>query len=234
MNSRWPSAKEAPGANAIILYREVYGDDNNYSYSEYVRIKVLTEAGRRYADVELPFYDKGRRIVDISGRTIHPDGSVANFDGKVFSRSGHIMGKKVVVKAFTLPDVTVGSIVEYRYERRWDQNIVYNTWWYIQGELFTKHAKFFLRTYQRELNTRGGTHIFWNVFNLPPAVSPTNRSGLLSLEMNDIPAFEHEENSPPYEQLAMGVHVYYGGSDIKPMISGAVKVRNGRSRWTIS
>ena len=47
----------APGAPAIILYRQVDRDDNGMSSHEdnYVRIKILTEEGRKYADVEIPF-----------------------------------------------------------------------------------------------------------------------------------------------------------------------------------
>src|SRR5690349_15397268 len=62
----------APGAPAVILYREVDRNDLGRSshggvtvmenenltgrYEDnYVRIKILTEAGRKYADIEIPF-----------------------------------------------------------------------------------------------------------------------------------------------------------------------------------
>jgi Domain of Unknown Function with PDB structure (DUF3857) len=206
----------APGANAVILWREIFGDDNEYLSTEYVRIKVLNEAGRKWADVRLPYWDKGQRVVDISGRTIHPDGSIVNFDGQVFTKVDRYHGQKMEMKTFTLPDVTVGSIIEYRYSRRWDKYTVYNTFWDVQEELYQKHAKFLLKTYQRELDTKGSTHTFWNPMNLPHGVEIKNQSNMLTLEMNDIPAFEQEENMPPFQQLAMGVYIYYGGSDIKP------------------
>ena len=52
----------APGAPAIILYRQVDRDDSGLQGREYnyVRIKILTEEGRKYADIELPFL-KGHR-----------------------------------------------------------------------------------------------------------------------------------------------------------------------------
>ncbi len=48
------SVPEAPGASAVILYRQVDRDDsartgNQYNY---VRIKILTEEGRKYGDVK--------------------------------------------------------------------------------------------------------------------------------------------------------------------------------------
>ena len=69
----------APGAAAIILYRQVDRDDNSKTGDErnFIRIKILKEEGRKYADVEIP-YEKGSfdQIFGISGRKINPDGSV--------------------------------------------------------------------------------------------------------------------------------------------------------------
>jgi len=46
----------APGAPAIILFRQVDRDDNIHTPHEdnYFRIKILTEEGRKHADVEIP------------------------------------------------------------------------------------------------------------------------------------------------------------------------------------
>ena len=48
----------APGAPAIILFRQVDRDDTGRTAHEdnYVRIKILTEEGRKYGDIEIPFY----------------------------------------------------------------------------------------------------------------------------------------------------------------------------------
>jgi hypothetical protein len=63
-----------PGASAIILQRQEVADDMNNFHSTYKRIKVLNEAGRKYADVELPYNRRGFSISEVSGRTVHPDG----------------------------------------------------------------------------------------------------------------------------------------------------------------
>jgi hypothetical protein len=51
------SEPKAPGAPAIILFREVDRDDRGLTAHEdvYFRIKILTEEGRKYADIEIPF-----------------------------------------------------------------------------------------------------------------------------------------------------------------------------------
>src|ERR1700751_5420488 len=50
------SLPEAAGAHAVILFRQVEREDQLYGSSEhvYLRIKVLTEEGRKYADVDIP------------------------------------------------------------------------------------------------------------------------------------------------------------------------------------
>src|SRR5579864_9464484 len=49
-----------PGADAMILYRNDVVDAKNANYSgdseeEYIRYKIFTQAGTKYADIEIPF-----------------------------------------------------------------------------------------------------------------------------------------------------------------------------------
>src|SRR3954466_1671766 len=136
------------GAPAVILLREEVANDPQNYHSVYVRIKILTEAGRRYADVEIPYSRRNFKIEGVSGRTIRPDGSIVEFDGKVFDKMV-VKGKRgrgeqirVHVKSFTLPDVQVGSILDYRYSLRYDDHTFYAPEWIVQGELFQKSVSF--------------------------------------------------------------------------------------------
>jgi len=101
----------APSAAAIYLYREERADDKVHMHSLYVRMKILTEEGKKYADVEL-VYDHRRSfsIRAVDGRTIHSDGTVIPFTGKPYDK---VLEKTRTVsyqaKVFTLPDVQVGS-----------------------------------------------------------------------------------------------------------------------------
>jgi hypothetical protein len=65
------SEPQAPGAAAVILFREVDRDDNGRTSHEdnYVRIKILTEEGRKYGDVEIPFSKAEGEVVNIRART---------------------------------------------------------------------------------------------------------------------------------------------------------------------
>src|SRR3982074_627597 len=79
----------APGAAAIILYRQVGRDDDGHTSHEdsYIRIKILTEEGRKHADVEIPFLKGTQEVVHVRARTIRPDGSIADFGGQVFEKN---------------------------------------------------------------------------------------------------------------------------------------------------
>jgi hypothetical protein len=142
---------QAPGAPAIILYRQVDRDDrgNTAHEDDYYRIKILTEQGRKYADVEIPFFkENGINIVHIKARTIRPDGSTVNFEGKVFEKAiAKAKGLKYMAKTFTLPDVQVGSIIEYIYTLDLSEHYVYDSHWILSDELFTRSARFSLRPY---------------------------------------------------------------------------------------
>ena len=115
----------APGAAAIYLYRQVDRDDADFKQYNYSRIKILTEEGRKYADVEIPFVKGAENIRNLQARTIHRDGSIANFEGKAFEKTiVKSQGVKVLTKTFTLPEVQVGSIIEYRYTRESTPNMI--------------------------------------------------------------------------------------------------------------
>ena len=69
-------------------------------------MKKLNEASRKYADVELPYDRRGFSMgTEVSGQTIHPDGTVIPFRGQTLRQStGRGRNIRTHVKAFTLPD----------------------------------------------------------------------------------------------------------------------------------
>jgi hypothetical protein len=61
------------------------------------------------------------------------------------ARRGHIDEVRVHVKAFTLPDVQVGSIIEFRYSLRYADNTFVAPEWLVQEDLFQRRATFNLK-----------------------------------------------------------------------------------------
>jgi len=141
----------APGAPAIILYRQVDRDDSNprvpHEYN-YVREKIFTEEGRKNANVEIPFVKGDYSIVSIRARTVRQDGSSAVYDGKIYEKEiVKARGFKYLAKTFTLSDVQPGSIIEYHYMIDFAENKVFDSNWMLSSDLFTKSAKFTLKPY---------------------------------------------------------------------------------------
>ena len=202
----------APGAPAIILYREVNRDDTGLTAHEkdFVRIKILKEEGRKYADVEIPFNKgSGNNIVNIRAHTIHPDGSVSNFQGKPFDKSiVKAKGLKYMAKTFTLPDVDVGSIIEYSYTLDLAEHYVFDSEWILNDELFTKHAKFSLKPYSGSYDN---LHVRWSWHLLPGHAEPPKAGPdhIVRMEVNDVPAFQIEDFMPPEEELKARVNFVY-------------------------
>jgi hypothetical protein len=109
---------QQPGAPAIFLYREEINDDNTFISSYYCRIKILTAAGKERANIEIPFLKGLSKIEGLKARVVRPDGTSVEFNGQIFDKTAlRTGGFKVTVKTFALPDVDVGSIIEYRYKK---------------------------------------------------------------------------------------------------------------------
>ena len=203
---------QAPGAPAIILYRQVDRDDSGHTAHEfnYSRVKILKEEGRKYADIEIPFYKEGgNNLVNVHGRTIRPDGSIVDFEGKIFEKTiAKAKGLKYLAKTFTLPDVQVGGIIEYYYTYDFSERYVYDSHWILSNELFTKHARFSLKPYRSPYIN---VSLHWSWQGLPPGTVPPAEGPdhVVRLEATNIPAFETEDFMPPENELKARVDFTY-------------------------
>ena len=199
------SDPKALGAPAIYLYRQVDLDDLERKETIYTRIKIFTEEGRKYANIEIPYVKGSGEIKNVQARTIHPDGTIINFDGAMFdSTIVKAKGLKYQAKTFSMPDVQPGSIVEYRYARANTGGWFYDTSWLLSEELFTKHAKFSLRPYS-------GIPLQWSwPRGLPTGTSPpVDDHHIIRLETQDVPAFQIEDYMPPADEEKYRVDFRY-------------------------
>jgi len=202
----------APGAPAVILYRQVDRDDNGRTSHEdnYIRIKILTEEGRKNANVEIPFLKGGNDVIHIRARSTRPDGSVAEFDGKVFEQSiVKARGLKYLAKTFTLPDVQVGGVIEYSYTYDFKEYALYDSHWILSQDLFTKAAKFSLKPFAANYNNAFAVRWTWH--DLPPGTAQPELGSdhFVRLEAHNIPAFQIEDFMPPENDLKSRVDFIY-------------------------
>lgn len=200
----------APGAPAIILYRQVDRDDTGRTahQDDYLRIKILTEEGRKYADVEIPFSKESENVTGIHARTIKPDGSIVNFDGTVFEKPLlKARGFQYLAKTFTLPDVEVGSIIEYFYTYDLSERFIYDSHWILSEELFTKNARFSLKPYK---SSYVPVNLRWSWQGLPTGTIPNEGPDhIVRMDASNIAAFQTEDHMPPENELKARVDFIY-------------------------
>ncbi len=206
----------APNASAVYLYREETTDDKLHMHSMYVRLKILNDAGKDYGDVEIFGGNAFYNITDIQGRTIHSDGSVVPFTGKPYekliAKTGNLRYK---AKVFSLPDVQNGSILEYRYKLRYEDNEVISPDWEIQQQVYVRKAHYHFVPTDRDVisSTDHGNVSSTLAYSqlLPKGVAIKETRGTYDLDVSNIPALPDEQFMPPMRAFSYRVRFYYTG-----------------------
>ena len=211
-----------PGASAVVLFDEEITKDDLHVIMHYQRVKILTEEGKKYANVELNYvqtsgygeYEGNEETVgEIVGRTIHADGTIIPFTGKPYQKTIEKNGNvKVQSKVFTLPDVEVGSILEYRYATRYNDHSYLAPDWYIQRELYVKSAHYqWYPTLKDLVDPEDGdkeiSTISWfpilpvgvkiDRTETPDPKSPSGKQQIFNLVIHDVPPEPKEDHMPP-------------------------------------
>jgi hypothetical protein len=215
---------KAPGAAAVYLNFEETTDDPLHYHSVYARIKILSEKAKDLATVDLPYVRGNTQITDIKARTIHSDGAVIPLVGKpedlLIANSGD---RQVDRKVFNLPSVEVGSILEYRYQVRYDDNHYSSPSWEIQHQYFVHRARYVFtpfkafapgaqvasRTQLIDEHGNAVNSLIW-FERLPPGTQvQTEAPGRFTLSLTDIPPVPQEQWMPPRDSFLYSVNFYY-------------------------
>lgn len=198
-----------PGADAVQLYFADFINDQEQTEFFYVRMKVLNEKGKSHADVELTVPPDGS-ISSLKARTIQPDGKITEFTGKPFQKTV-IKGRgvKILAKAFTMPEVNVGSIIEYKYKIEWP-GIITDNYWTIQHELYTVKESFRMKPYSGGLEGfENGYQVAALYSHMPNNIKPVQKGGGYELDVENMPAFESEGYMPPEEDIKPQMRFFY-------------------------
>jgi hypothetical protein len=198
---------QAPGVHAIILYHSIDRNDSQFWERQYYRIKILDEEGKKYANIELEAYANTHSVRDIKARTINPDGTIIPFTGTVFEKKAKFKDVNAVSKTFSLPNVQVGSIIEYRYSVSWGAWII-DSKWLVQDYLFTREGVFTLTPYLE------GYTVSWVGYFLPPNEKTKDEHGKISLKVHNLSAFERETFMPPEDEVRARVEFTYSADTL--------------------
>jgi hypothetical protein len=193
---------KAPGSAAVYLYYEDVADGPTHVSSVYERIKVLTEKGKEMATVDIPYEHGVDKVSDIQGRTIHADGTVVPLTVKPSDLMDvKTKGFQLNSVVFTLPDVEVGSILEYRVKMRRDEEWTYLPTWQVERRYFVHKAHYSFRpgSYQQLMYS---SHVG------PNAKVIQDKRDAMTLDMTDIPPEPDEDWMPPLNTLRWRVEFF--------------------------
>jgi hypothetical protein len=210
----------SPGAHAMILYRESivnekYAAEDGAYVQEYVRTKIFTQQGTDSANVEVPFIKEISDVKDVRARTIRPDGTIVNFDGKPFEKMiEKFSGIKVLAKTWTLPDAKPGCIIEYKYRLQYKPLHLPDHEWVLSSDLFTREGHFTILpfdSYWQNFPLR------FRQYGLKDTVTPQKEpQGYWGVTVKDIPAVWEEPNMPPDKALEARIELFHDEEGTPP------------------
>ncbi len=229
---------EMPGAPAVCLYFEQIDDRVKEEIQVFRRIKILTPAGRDFANIEIPYKAGVEEVKDLKVRVVQSDGSSREVKAetmeKVTSRRGWLEYR---VKTLAVPEVTPGQIIEYECRIVSAKNVsaiefrgggmvlrlnvivlgldlsdlyaLPGVNWDLQQSIYVRRARYkFVPASSIGGVSRDKYSLAWVASRLERVEPKIDESGI-ELELGDIPPFEREEFMPPENSLKMNFKVYF-------------------------
>jgi hypothetical protein len=198
-----PRAADHPKAHAVVIAREVKLAALKSKYSLSSRalrhevVAILDEGGFKHADVRIHMSDDDALLL-LKARTIAPDGRVqevtpAEVHENMAQGSSDTDRRKVKTHIFRLPNIAVGSVLEYVYEvesprlRPWGIERM-------SSDLPTQH-------YHLEVSASEGINIALKAYNVKTDFQRTKDSDgtRVTLDVANIAAAPDEPFSPPWQ-----------------------------------
>lgn len=137
------SIPEDPEADAVWLFErgdlEIILSGNRYRLKSkrHVRIKILTEKGKEYANFRIPYWHEDD-IHSFKAQAILPNGKKIKLNKKdIFEEED----KNWKYKVFAVPGVEVGAVIEYQFEKVSDY-LYFLEPWYFQNPEFTRISQY--------------------------------------------------------------------------------------------
>jgi hypothetical protein len=208
-------AQKAPivekDADAEVIFWEVRVNDagEDLVFNHYLRIKVFTDRGKESQSKIDITYRGNRRIADIAGRTVKPDGTIVELKkDAIFERTIVKVGSlKYKAKSFAMPAVEPGAIIEYRWKEvrpgAWANYVRLH----FQRDIPIQSVKYYLKPAPPEMV--GGAGMATRMFNGEPSPFTKEKDGFYSVGMTNVPAFREEPRMPPEDQVRRWMLVFY-------------------------
>lgn len=199
-----------PDASAVVLldYGRSYFIENGGSfevvYERHTQIKILKEAGVKYADIEIPFYYKGsinEEVYEINAITYNlEDGQLLKSHLDLDNTYTERYNENWKSVKFALPQVKEGSVIEYSYKIKSPYKFNLRDWEFqwsipvIHSEYQVALIPFYAYTWLLQGANNFGSRKTYESSGLERHYGPFHfKDNISEFIMYDMPAFEDEE-----------------------------------------
>ena len=175
----------------------------------YVRLKVFTEKGKQDAStIDLPYRQPGA-ILNVSGRTVKPDGTILELDGKTVYRRDRLRAGRAVEKvvSFAMPGVEPGAILEYRWKQTEDDNRFRYLRLNFQRDFPVQNVTYFLKPLPKDIT--GGEQMLLMPLNCRPSPLKVDNDGYNYTTLTDVPASRDEPFAPSDPNIQPWALLFY-------------------------
>jgi len=194
-------------ADALVIYDQAisnYNDEYNLVTQRRIRFKILKESGIERGNIHIRFYskDKFEFIAGINAVVITPmenkNFTTTALDRKtIFTRKLNELQSEIV---FALPNIKVGSIIEYQYESV-KQHYGGLDDWYFQKDLPVMLSSYKLYI----LPNTSFNYVVHKASFMNISVQPHRESGSVLFEMKNVPGLRDEAYSTSYKKYLQRV-----------------------------
>ncbi|HZI88925.1 MAG TPA: DUF3857 domain-containing protein [Candidatus Polarisedimenticolia bacterium] len=175
-------------------------------------VKIFNARGQdAYRRVDIP-WSKGTNVIDVSARTIRPDGSVVEVKEDAIMQRTIVKGGglKERVYSIAMPGLEPGCLVEYRWtEVRYDA-LSHNVRIPLQLEVPVQTLSFSIHPLTVPV---GGLQMRIRVFNMRMPSFEDAEGGFHKTVISNIPAFEREPHMPPNLSVRPWMAIFYETDD---------------------
>lgn len=199
-------------ADAEAIFWEVRVDDSStaeLALKHYVRVKIYTEKGREdFSKKDITFL-KNTKVKDVEARVTKPDGSTTFLKKEdVLEREiAKANGLKVKAKSFALPNLEIGSIVEYRYKEV-IEDAEANMRLVFQREIPIRTISYYIKPFA------GDRGMYFASFNIGDTRPEKDKDGFQKMTMTNVPAFREEPYMLPEDEVRSWMYIYYSNAQV--------------------
>lgn len=202
--------KTDPDAEAVVFFdigKSYFVDTGNgfdIIFERSTRIKILSEAGLKWAEVEIPYYQEGgiyEKILEIKAYTYnYENGVIDRRELDVSNTYDEKINNSWLLKKFAIPNVKVGSIIEFKYELSSQYKFNLRDWEFqwripvVYSEYEVKLIPFYQYTWLLQGASKFDEYQKYESSGLPHHFGAyTFQDMVHKYVMKDVPAFESEQ-----------------------------------------